>query len=298
MNADSNKEFAASPRQVELGSCGKNASERVLPAAAAATHQLVLRESVLTSVSCAMTVTRLAMHPREHARTLDVADDRVNEDDALRPRFVPLRVHRGGVHGIVQELLVEQDAVGQLHCGSTQIRLFGPENGDQSAPLFIVFHQSSVFVAFREKNICQDKCCQEIIMVSSPEFRCVLPELGYDYRKQLKKKNRLVIMLAPMVMWASAPCIRWKEQLNIIAAQAGLSCQKSMCGAMVGMVALVCVSLESAGPETSCQSHRDTSWNILECLFIAHSNLVALPCDLLQPLETSFAFLGLLPCFI
>ena len=77
-----------------------------------------------------MTVTRLALHPREHARTLDVADDRIHEEGALQPRIVPLRVHEGGVHGRVQELLVEQDAVGELHCGSTQNRLFGPENGD------------------------------------------------------------------------------------------------------------------------------------------------------------------------
>ena len=38
--------------------------------------------------------------------------------------------------GPAQELLVEQDAVDVLQCGSTQNRLFGPE----SAVLVIVFH--------------------------------------------------------------------------------------------------------------------------------------------------------------
>ena len=43
-------------------------------------------------------------------------------------RLAPLRVHEGGVHGPVQKLLaeqdavdvLEQDAVDVLHCGSTQ----------------------------------------------------------------------------------------------------------------------------------------------------------------------------------
>ena len=87
---------------------------------------------VLTSggVSSAMTVTKLALHPRERARVLDVVDHRVHEEGPLRSRLVPLRVHEGGVHGPVQELLVGQDAVGELNCGSTQIKLSGPENGD------------------------------------------------------------------------------------------------------------------------------------------------------------------------
>ena len=102
------------------------------PAAAAAAHQLVIREDqrkqnnvwqcVLTSggVSCVMTVTRLALHPPEHEETLDIVDDRVHEEGALRPRLVPLRVHEGAVHAPAQELLVEQHAVGELHCGSNQ----------------------------------------------------------------------------------------------------------------------------------------------------------------------------------
>ena len=39
---------------------------------------------------------------------------------ALQPRLVPIRVHEGGVHGPVQELLVEQDSVDVLHCVWTQ----------------------------------------------------------------------------------------------------------------------------------------------------------------------------------
>ena len=68
----------------------------------------------MTSMSCVITVTRLAWHPREHARTVDVVDDRVKEEGALQPRLVPLHVHEGGVHGPVQEHLVEQDAVDVL----------------------------------------------------------------------------------------------------------------------------------------------------------------------------------------
>ena len=135
MNADSNKAFAASPRPFGPG-CREKTGQNEL-AAAAATHQLVIRarttkktqnnKCVLTSVSCVMTVTRLAWHPGEHAWTLDIVDDRVQEEGALQPRLVPLRVHEGGVRGTVQKLLVEQDAVDVLeqdavdvlHCGST-----------------------------------------------------------------------------------------------------------------------------------------------------------------------------------
>ena len=68
-------------------------------------------------VSCVITATRLALHPREHAGTLDVVDDGVHKVGALRTRLVPLRVYEGGVHALAQELLVEQEAVGDLHCG-------------------------------------------------------------------------------------------------------------------------------------------------------------------------------------
>ena len=79
-------------------------------------------------VSCVMAVMKLAWCPREHTRDPHVEDDRVQKEGALQPRLVPLRVHEGGVHGPVQKLLVEQDAVDVLeqdavdvlHCGSTQ----------------------------------------------------------------------------------------------------------------------------------------------------------------------------------
>ena len=79
-------------------------------------------------MSCVMAVTRFAWRPREHTWDEHVEDDRVQQEGALQPRLVPLRVHEGGVHGPVQELLVEQDAVDVLeqdavdvlHCGTTQ----------------------------------------------------------------------------------------------------------------------------------------------------------------------------------
>ena len=119
MNADSKQGFAASPRQLGVG------EKRIrLLAAAAATDRLVIEERtktqtrnnkcVLTSVSCVMAVTWLAWRPREHTRAPHVEDDRVQQEGALQPRLVPLRVHEGGVHGPVQKLLVEQDAVDVL----------------------------------------------------------------------------------------------------------------------------------------------------------------------------------------
>ena len=110
----------------------------MLLAAAAATDRLVIEERtttktrnnkcVLTSVSCVMAVAMLAWRPREHTRAPHIEDVRVQKKGALQPRLVPLRVHEGGVHGPVQKLLVEQDAVDVveqdavdvLHCGSTQ----------------------------------------------------------------------------------------------------------------------------------------------------------------------------------
>ena len=114
-----------SPRQL-----GLQEKRLRLLAAAAATDRLVIEERattktrnnmcVLTSVSCVMAVTRLAWRPREHTWAPHVEDDRVQQEGALQPRLVPLRVHEDGVHGPVQKLLVEQDAVDVLHCGSTQ----------------------------------------------------------------------------------------------------------------------------------------------------------------------------------
>ena len=96
-------------------------------------------------------VTRLAWRPRQHTRAPHVEDDRVQQEGALQPRLVPLRVHEGGVHGPVKKLLVEQDAVDVLHCGSTQKkRLFGP--GHESAVLIIVLRTTSVLVTVHQKK--------------------------------------------------------------------------------------------------------------------------------------------------
>ena len=114
-------------------------------------------------MSCVVAVTKVAWCPREHTRAPHVEDDRVQQEGALQPRLVPLRVHEGGVHGPVQELLVEQDAVDVLeqdavdvlHCGTTQKkRLFGP--GDESAVLIIVLHTSSVLVTVHQKKKSQN----------------------------------------------------------------------------------------------------------------------------------------------
>ena len=47
-------------------------------------------------------------------------DPGLQEEGALQPRLVSLRVHEGGVHEPVHDLLVERDAVGELHRGSTK----------------------------------------------------------------------------------------------------------------------------------------------------------------------------------
>ena len=160
MNADSNQGFAASPRQIALE------EKRIrLLAAAAATDLRVMEERtttktrnnkcVMISMSCVLTVTKLAWRPRQHHCAPHIEDDRVQKEGALQPRLVPLRVHVGGVHGPAQELLVEQDAADVLEqdavCGSTQ-------NGcsDQKMAMrvqcCIVFHQSSVLVTVRAKK--------------------------------------------------------------------------------------------------------------------------------------------------
>ena len=77
---------------------------------------------VVCLVSCVMAVIRPAWRPREHT----------------------------WAHGPVQELLVEQDAVDVLHCGSTQNDCLDQKNGDESAVSIIVFHTSSVLVTVRE----------------------------------------------------------------------------------------------------------------------------------------------------
>ena len=51
--------------------------------------------------------------------------------------------------GPVQKLLVEQDAVDMLHCGSTQKNGCLDQNMAMSAVLIIVLHTSSVLVTVR-----------------------------------------------------------------------------------------------------------------------------------------------------
>ena len=96
----------------------KNVSERVQQAAVAATHQLVEREDQRRHGLDQRCV--LCNDSYKVAEIVDIVDDWVHEEGALRPFLVPLCVHEGGVHAPVQEPLVEQDAVGELHCVSTQ----------------------------------------------------------------------------------------------------------------------------------------------------------------------------------
>ena len=100
------------------------------------------------------------------------------------------------MHGPVQELLVEQDAVDVLHCGSTQKkRLSGP--GDESAVLIIVLYTSSVLVTVLKKKLIQTgKSLWPFpgILGSFAGSRLFLPKLEVEM-----KKRRSVIILAPMV---------------------------------------------------------------------------------------------------
>ena len=155
-NAECNDRFAATIPTRKL--CQKRVRTR------AATQQLVIREDqrkrnnkcVLTSggVSCAMTITRLALHPREHARTQDIVDDRVQEEGALRQLLVPPRVHEGGVHAPVKELLVEQDAAAEFHCGSIQLGCFDNQLATvvQCFPSFCINHQCLSSVMLKKKT--------------------------------------------------------------------------------------------------------------------------------------------------
>ena len=134
-----------------------------------------------------------------------------------KPRLVRLRAHEGGVHGPVQKLLIEQDAVDVLeqdavdvleqdavdvlHCGSTKKkRLFG--SGDESAVLIIVLHTSSVLVKVRasKRKKAKINSDRKIIMAIFPEFGGLLQDPGYFYGiGGRNKKRRPVIILAPMV---------------------------------------------------------------------------------------------------
>ena len=150
-------------------------------------------------MSCVVAVTRLAWRPREHTWDEHVEDDRVQQEGALQPRLVPLRVHEGGVHGPVQELLVEQDAVDVLEqdavdvlrCGTTQKkRLFGP--GDESAVLIIVLHTSSVLVTVHQKKkpkLIQPGKSFRLMFGIFPEFWNLLQDPGRFYRN-LRSKSK------------------------------------------------------------------------------------------------------------
>ena len=125
-------------RRVAAATQARGKKRIMMLTVAAATDRLVIEErtttkisnneSVLTSVSCVGAVAMLAWCPREHTQAPQIEDDRVEKEGALQPRLVPLRLHKGGVHGPVQKLLVkqddvdvlEQDAVHVLHYGSTQ----------------------------------------------------------------------------------------------------------------------------------------------------------------------------------
>ena len=141
-------------------------------------------------MSCVVAVTRVAWRPRQHTWAPHVEDDRVQQEGALQPRLVPLRVHEGGVHGPVQELLVEQDAVDVLeqdavdvlHCGTTQKkRLFGP--GDESAVLIIVLHTSVLVTVRASKQKKKPKLFrQQNHYGLFPEFGGLLQDPGCFYR--------------------------------------------------------------------------------------------------------------------
>ena len=79
--------------------------------------------------------------------------DKVGLASAIRPRLSPLRVHEGGVHAPVQELLAKQDAVGELRSGSTQPRCLDTQMATvvQYVPSFFMNHQC--FSSFMLKKI-------------------------------------------------------------------------------------------------------------------------------------------------
>ena len=131
-----------------------------------------------------MAVTRLAWRQREHTWDPHVEDDRVQKEGALQPRLVPLRVHKGGVHGVEQDAVdvLEEDAVDVLHCGSTQ-------------------KTAAVLVTVRASKKKSDRKIIMAIFWNSGVFCRILVVLtGIGGRN---KKRRLVIILAPMVVYLS-----------------------------------------------------------------------------------------------
>ena len=79
---------------------------------------------------CASAVTGFALQPRRQVGIPDIVDDRVHEEGALRPRLVQLRVHENSAYTHAQELLVEQDAVGELIDRSRLSCCLDFQNGD------------------------------------------------------------------------------------------------------------------------------------------------------------------------
>ena len=117
-----------------------------------------------------MTITRLALHPREHASTVDVVDDRVHEEGALQ---------------------VEQDAASERH-----------KTG--CAVLIIFFHPTSVCVTVRakknfRKNVARKSSWSHhrnsVVFCRIPVMRC---------QSSFEKQLRLIIIMASMVYCPAA----------------------------------------------------------------------------------------------
>ena len=99
-------------RQREIRCDYRGKRVRTRAAAEAAAHQLVTDED------------QRKRNNRWRWVLTSGSDDcnKVGLASALRPRLLPFLVHEGGVHALVQELLVKQHAVGELHGGSAQPR--------------------------------------------------------------------------------------------------------------------------------------------------------------------------------
>ena len=124
----------------------------------------------MTSMSCVMTVPRLAWHPPEHARTLDVTSDWVQEEGALQPRLVPLRVHEGGVQ---QELLVEQDAVAPLWIDTKQAVWTRKCSVDHHvSPIICAYHRSCKKKHIFRKILPGNRYPNSGVFCRNPVMRC------------------------------------------------------------------------------------------------------------------------------
>ena len=74
-------------------------------------------------------------------------------------------------------------------------RLFGPENGDESAVLIIVFHPSSVLVTIGAKKKIPENPYGRFTPIRGSFCRILVTLAGI----MGEKKNRLVIIMAGMV---------------------------------------------------------------------------------------------------